>query len=101
MAEYIDREDLIYKLHNLCKINCEHYPSERDIYCGMCMLNDVLNLIKGCPTADVQPVVHGKWERHSEPSNLPIYFTCENCGAVGLPTFNFCPNCGADVRGKE
>ena len=55
MADYIDRVDLIYKLHNLCKINCTHYPSERDIYCDMCMLNDVLNLVKGCPPADVIP----------------------------------------------
>lgn len=58
MAEYIDRNYLLYKLHNLCKINCEHYPSERDIYCDMCMVNDVLNLIKRCPSADV---VKNKW----------------------------------------
>ena len=55
MPDYIDRVDLIYKLHNLCKSNCAHYPSERDIYCDMCMLNDVLNLIKGCASVDVVP----------------------------------------------
>ena len=112
MAEYIDRDDLIYKLHNLCKINCAHYPSERDIYCGMCMINDVLNLIKGCPTAemcphyirnihdrgddslckkagcevkDVQPVVYGHWVKK------PLEETIGN----GVPIYAmFCSVCG-------
>ena len=55
MAEYIEREDLLYKLHTLCKINCTHYPREQDIYCDMCELGDVIKLIKGCPSADVIP----------------------------------------------
>ena len=55
MAEYIDRNYLLYKLHNLCKINCAHYPSERDIYCDMCELGEVIKIIKACPRADVIP----------------------------------------------
>lgn len=55
MAEYIDREDLIYTLHNLCKINCTHYPSERDIYCGMCETGEIIDIIKAMPSADVIP----------------------------------------------
>lgn len=55
MTEYIEREDLLDKLHTLCKINCTHYPTEQDMYCGMCELGDVIKLIKGCPSADVIP----------------------------------------------
>ena len=55
MTDYIEREDLLNKLHIHCKINCTHYPREQDIYCDMCELGDVIKLIKGCPSADVIP----------------------------------------------
>lgn len=55
MAEYIEREDLLSKLHRLCKTNCAHYPHDRDIYCDMCELGEVIKIIKACPRADVIP----------------------------------------------
>jgi len=110
MAEYIDREDLIYTLHNLCKINCTHYPSERDIYCGMCETGEIIGIIKDIPSADVKPVVHGHWKSEDKMfGNIP--FKCSNCGyltrettdgsVLGKPKFNFCPNCGARMDGNE
>ena len=55
MAEYIERENVIGILKDYCKITCAHYPSERDIYCGMCGTGDIIGIIKAMPSADVIP----------------------------------------------
>ena len=41
---------------------------------------------------DVVPVVHGRWERHTNAS-----VQCSVCGGVVLMRFKFCPNCGAKM----
>ena len=51
------------------------------------------------PTADVKPVVHGKWEK-----NEHTFLTCNKCGFVNKYNrmqYAYCPNCGADMRGGE
>ena len=52
--------------------------------------------IKELPSADVRPVVRGRW----------VDGKCDNCGehapywclATTFHESNFCPNCGADMR---
>ena len=54
-------------------------------------------------TADVAPVVHGRWEfKH------PNGWACSNCGEWGLMIdnrgickSNYCPNCGAKMDKEE
>ena len=57
------------------------------------------------PTADVAPVVHGRWIDKGE------YAVCMECGGRSSTQYNgvepiplmtqFCPHCGAKMDGKE
>lgn len=55
------------------------------------------------PTADVKPVIHGRWIKSEHDGMRMIVFECSNCGSYyPLPDgLNFCPHCGADMRGGE
>ena len=61
--------------------------------------------IRNIPSADVQPVVHGKWERRE--CGLDIECKCSACGYRDFVPYhdnywverNFCPNCGARMDG--
>lgn len=49
-------------------------------------------------SADVAPVVHGRWIMHDDEFGL----TCE-CSACHIETMgdgNYCPNCGAKMDGE-
>lgn len=59
------------------------------------------------PTADVAPVVHGKWV---DSPNITECVVCSNCMSDNLsaqviapapPHYKYCPNCGAkmDLKG--
>lgn len=85
--EYIERNSLI---KNLRKFAPEQYT-------------DLINqLILKQPIADVQPVVHAKWELVNEDENV---YMCSNCGDEfitidGTATENhmlYCPFCGAKM----
>ena len=95
MAEYIDREDLELTLKNYCRFTCAHYPSQRDLYCGMCMLGDVYAFIKKKSVVDVAPVVHGHWVV-DEDGNIK----CSECGHHGVGD-NYCERCGARMDEDE
>ena len=68
-------------------------------------------LLDAIPSADVQPVVHGKWEEglcYDYYSKGVLESKCSICGSWNLfdsdgynCESNFCPNCGADMRGKD
>lgn len=51
--------------------------------------------LRSIPSADVRPVVRGKWIDHQE--GRWIYAKCSECGTVHDVKSNFCPNCGADM----
>lgn len=55
-------------------------------------------LILEQPTADVEPVRHGRWEGKT--------YKCSLCGKwidplQGDADMNYCPNCGAKMDGEE
>lgn len=60
------------------------------------------------PTADVQPVKHGRWMGIYEycekngyvPSGMGIYYWCSECDKAEQKTSDFCPNCGARMDGN-
>lgn len=60
----------------------------------------------GIESADVVPVVHGKWKKIGVWGRV---YRCSQCGNfldfdavnAGRGDANFCPNCGADMRGKQ
>ena len=50
--------------------------------------------IENFPTADVAPIVHGRWKRYGK--NLG---ECSECGEIVSVRSNYCPNCGAKMDG--
>lgn len=68
--------------------------------------------LESVPTADVRPVVRGRWMSFDRAENVALYdsgFVCQEvycsvCGKYlgGSDEYevkgNFCPNCGADMR---
>ena len=56
---------------------------------------DVRRLLS-IPTADVAPVVHGRWGSNGIPDSM--LSTCSVCGfGCGAYSFRYCPNCGAKM----
>lgn len=56
------------------------------------------------PSADVQPVRHGRWIRKIEHDDelKRKYFVCSECGQTRMLNFhNYCPNCGAKMDGGD
>ncbi|MCM1167225.1 MAG: hypothetical protein NC401_14555, partial [Ruminococcus sp.] len=72
------------------------------------LLGDFLVIPKDTPTADVRPVVHGKWSdkmvTYRAPGDIPEHgdfhfgYKCSACGAI-LNKTRYCGNCGAKMDG--
>lgn len=110
MAEYIERKAAIdYIKQSQCK-KCS------DI--GLCGNRAVLTgvrLFEEVPTADVAPVVHGRWECVYDDSTGETDVTCSHCkntrtvngcfvltdGKSCYFEDDYCPNCGARMDGGE
>ena len=94
MSRYIEAESLIDHL----------YEEEFTI---ICPLDEVSGVINNEPTADVQPVQHGKWIEQGEPyidtyecSCCGRWFTLDY-GTLKENNYNYCPKCGAKLKGEE
>lgn len=96
MARLIDAEEL------LAKHTCDVYGA----YDDSCMVQAVfVPYIKGAPTVDAVPVVHGHWTSLTDCSNAGVY--CSVCqkkvykedyawaNRKNKLRSKFCPNCGA------
>ena len=92
MAEYIEREAAL-KAVNI------HYPNPN----AMCAALVII------PSADVRPVVRGRWIEYPEVMKLTDalndeYIGCSVCENVwnmmdnDVERFNYCPNCGARME---
>ena len=89
MPEYIEREKVLSKAA----------PVE-GCFSDMISAYDVIML----PTADVAPVLHGRWEKQSG------LYSCSECGktcpydvqadVIEYWACNYCPNCGAKMDGE-
>lgn len=86
MAEYIEREAAI-----------ESLPVAWD---------SAINALRNMPSADVAPVVHGRWLGWGK-SGTPTYEnygTCSVCGEdaeIYTEHRNYCPNCGCRMDGCD
>lgn len=82
MAEYIERRAAIEHLN---------------VWCDGC--GSAVECILAEPTADVAPVVHGRW------NNMDGYKTRKVCSECGWDVpeygkfYRYCPNCGAKMDG--
>lgn len=97
MAEYIERGTAIAKLTALevSKPNATIVGAKR--------------LLAEINTADVAPVVHGRWEDSIDEWFGTDVYTCSKCResyvlVEGTPKenlWNYCPNCGAKMDGGD
>lgn len=98
MSDYISRDELIKALETDYNSEWsgvdEYVDGARDEY------DDVLKIVCGMKSADVQPVKRGEWEKKSSVG----VFRCSLCqhifmlGTDEIDEYHFCPHCGADMR---
>ena len=86
--KYIEREMLIEEARNN-KAVCQ---SLADIV-------DIQDIINNVPAANVQPVIHSKWEISSD-GYYPYCKICNVRPENGKMT-SYCPNCGARMDGNK
>ena len=106
MAEYIEREALENELNRRLKFLISEY-GEHDQYTSG--FDDAIYMVGSFASADVAPVVHGKWiaeenESISKRNRLIKYktYSCSICGrSNGRRMGKHCPNCGAKMDGEE
>lgn len=93
MAEYIDRKVLE---NVMATMGANGTQKDRHVWArAICLLHSV-------QTADVEPVVHGKWELCFEDWQKEIEGDkCSICGfehyGTCIRSYNYCPSCGAKM----
>ena len=95
MAEYINRKDAIKAIGEEPE-NWSDTPEEIQEHSDWEKHIDAINAV---PSADVAPMVHGKWEKYK----IPNIVCCSVCdyGTGYNEESNYCPNCGAKMDGKD
>lgn len=107
MAEYIEREALLEKLHEIGGCGAEPdtwadgYDKAIDVAYG---------LVLRTPAANVAPARHGAWKKSSDDYCGLNIIKCSLCheewcfevddDVVDL-NYNYCPNCGARMDGGD
>lgn len=82
------------------------YGSDREKYDAW---DEIIDALENIPTADVAPVVHGRWISWEEAGNFvpsPDRHECSVCHDAAQVLVNgfellsdYCPNCGAKMNG--
>lgn len=62
---------------------------------------DFIDDIENVPTADVEPVRHGRWEDYYVGDRQEEGVICTVCKELCKCEFDYCPNCGAKMDGGE
>ena len=109
MADYIDRQAAIDALGERPMV----WTSDDDYSLGERNQYDIDRLaIETVPSADVQPVRHGKWEERkvADKNCIDEWQTacCSVCHKYHttpymyyFDNYNYCPNCGARMDGDQ
>ena len=88
MSDYIDRQAAIDALGDIHPLdyNAQAYKAR----------------IEKLPSADVEPVRHGRWENTRPDAPMFGFYYCSECGRKRTsPQDHYCPNCGAKMEGEE
>ena len=89
MADYIERGALRKALSEADGITFDSL----DVF-------DSLEIVDSIPSADVAPVVHGKWEDSIAKYGILIH-KCSVCNKYSHMAYNYCPNCGVKMDGGK
>lgn len=98
MVEYIKREAAVA----VCDEQYKECLRKGD-FRGDTVAWDICADIKAIPTADVAPVVHGRWIHDGRRIQSGIdWCHCSECGKSDnfCARTNYCPNCGARMDGE-
>ena len=109
MSDHISREALIGKVEKHYCAPCKGQGGDLDgDWCRSCVINSVLEKVRGIPAADVAVVRHGRWNRPYISWFLPLkiknpHCFCTNCAypMKHKKVTRFCPNCGALMDKEE
>ena len=95
---YIEREALLEKRQTvgICDAAGNYYGAADVVF---------VEDIEKIPAADVMPVVHAEWEKHSYVKDDTVFgranmywYRCSNCKQPrGISESPYCPNCGAKM----
>ena len=80
MSEYIKREDAIKEANTWSMFGNDNLESR----------------LKRLPSADVEPVRHGRWLKRYVGCDA---FVCSECGTPTIVVQNYCCKCGARMDG--
>jgi len=99
MAEYIERDKAKELICNYGKGAISDGMKTLDPVDDIVCLYKSVDLI---PSADVAPVVHGRWEYEPQTINTLSSLKCSNCEWWTLDpsvdgVYHYCPNCGAKM----
>jgi len=118
-SDYISRQAAIDLVKDVCDAIMSGCGSHYDEETGDEVFDDILEVdailkcnkevriaMKHMPSADVQPVQHGKWikaQRKGITSYGDGFAECDKCHEVSWLGWNdkYCRNCGADMRGDN
>lgn len=88
--EFIEREATQMEIKKLCD---KHRLCYGEHYSGFA--EDIANVTSTIPTADVQKIRHGKWEK----SDFDV--VCSRCGYIESAPRPFCSECGTKMDKGE
>lgn len=99
MSDYISREALIGNVEKHYCAPCKETGGDLGgDWCRCCVINSVLEMVRGIPAADVEPV------RHVAPIDCGIdeyyggWVRCPNCDFdLNTSVAKFCGGCGAKM----
>lgn len=105
MDEYIKKNALYEKIAQLEELARNRYLDTPSLYHPMYMTQlkertFFKQIITYFPTADVEPVRHGRWIEKQEKDTFAGYlysYECSECGRVKQRKEPYCPNCGAKM----
>ena len=94
MIEYINKNATVRILMGMSQ--------NADCECIKKRLEKAAKRVNCIPSADVAPVIHGRWLTNSD---MPDTLICSNCNCAydmwKHDPHNYCPNCGAEMDGAE
>lgn len=83
MAKYIEQEAFLVTIERMKRFQLD--------------ADDIAEILQNFPSADVAPVLRGKWKKRRF-SETVFGYECEVCHTTWDEPTNYCPNCGAKME---